>query len=228
MISRQKKPAGVSGQRRRKQLIKQILAERNFEQLQTMTAEDSNVLRALTGMLFDPDRLSCWQAIEGLGYATPVQARLDMEKLRRLIRSQFWHMNDESGNIGWFAAEAIGETIHGVPELADEFAGMLPAFFDEEPFEQGAHWAVARVAAVRPDIYKPLMPLITKSLAADDPQIRLYTVWALRELGIKFIKGTIRELEPDNAPVSFYSFETGQMVDSTVGTEVTKVLEQAG
>ncbi|HOP07614.1 MAG TPA: HEAT repeat domain-containing protein [candidate division Zixibacteria bacterium] len=224
MISRQKKTTGVSGQRRRKQIIKQILTERDFSKIETITAEDPNVLRALAGLLFDNDRLACWQAIEALGFAASVQAKTDLEKVRRLIRSQFWHMNDESGNIGWFAAEAIGETIHAVPELADEFGGMLPAFFIEEPFEQGAHWAVARIAAVRPDIYKPMMPLITKSLAADDPHIRLYTLWVLRELGIKFIKGTIRELEPDDAPVSFYSFETGQMVDSTVGAEATKIL----
>jgi len=224
VINRKRKLIAATGQQKRKARLRELLEARDFETLQKWTAEDHYVLRGLTGLLFDRNNYRCWQAVEGLGYATEVQATKDLEKIRRLLRSQFWNMNDESGNVGWFSAEAIGEMLHGAPVLIDEFAGMIPHFFKEEPFERGAHWAVARVAQLRPDFYKSSMPTISQSLNEEDPYIRMYTIWALAAIGPMFVKGTIRELIDDSTECEYYDFETGQMVATTVGAEARKAL----
>jgi hypothetical protein len=214
----------VSGQRRRKAQLRELLTQRDFDQLRTWAAEDPNILRGLTGLLFDRDSLACWQAVEGLGHAASVQAGVDLERVRRLISSQFWHMNDESGNVGWFAAEAVGETLHAVPALIPEFGAILPSFFQEEPFERGSHWAVARIASAARDFYKPHLPLITKSLGDTDPNIRLYSLWALNEIGIGLIKGCVREMSADKTPVTYYSFITGSFETTTVGQAAESIL----
>lgn len=224
MTIQRRKSASASGQRQRKAQLAKLLSARDFDKLRTWAGEDSRVLRGLSSMLFSKEPLACWQAIEGIGYAATAQIKNDPDIIRRHIRNQFWLMNDESGGVGWYAAEAIGEMLHGAPGLIEEFGEMLPSFFKEEPFERGAHWAVARIAEIQPEFYKTSIPVISKSLGFDDPQIRLYAMWAMSRTSKIIAKGSIRTLEDDPAEVSYYDFNAGRMVTSTLAAEAKILL----
>lgn len=206
--------------RQRRERVREMLLERDLEGIAEWAREDLKVLRMISGLLFDKDEVTCWRAIEALGRGAAVLAETNENKVRTLIRRQLWQMNDESGNVGWRAPEAVGEILYNVPSLVDKFAHILPSYFKEEPFERGAHWAVARVASVRPDVYQELVALIAGSLDDADPHIRVYTVWALRAIGDRDTVSRIEGLAEDPGEVRFYDFETGQFRTTTVGEVV--------
>ena len=49
----------------------------------------------------------------------------------------------------------ISPDMTAVPELAEEYARLLPHFLHEEPFEEGTRRALERLRAVRPDLVDP-------------------------------------------------------------------------
>ncbi len=185
-----------------------------------MAREDPHVVRALPAMLFDREPLVCWRAIEALGKVAAVIAEADLERVRVMIRAQLWQMNDESGNVGWYAAEAIGEILYNVPVLIDEFGQLLLSYLDEEPFERGAHWAVARVASIRPDIYRERLDELLPSLESDDAYIRAFALQALMRIDAEGSKKHTARLDRDKAIISYYDYEDGELREATVDTMV--------
>ena len=214
----------IKGRRKRKARLRELLNNGELDSVADWCRRDRNLVRALQSLLFDPDPLTCWRAIEGLGRASAVLAEDDPEKVREIIRRQFWQMNDESGNVGWYAAEAVGDILYNVPDLIGEFAEILPAFFVEEPFERGAHWSVARVASLKPDTYRLLADKIAMSLNSEDPAIRLFTLWILKHLKADSTAGPVRRLAGDSAEVSYYHMEKREFVKTTVGRAAAETL----
>jgi hypothetical protein len=99
----------------------------------------------LAGFLQSPEELLRWRAAEALGQAA--SRCEDPETVREVVRSLLWGMNDESGNLFRMAPEALGSILLARGDLRDEFAALLPQFLDEEPFEEGALWALCQLAA---------------------------------------------------------------------------------
>lgn len=197
-----------------------MLHERNMDAVEAMAREDPHVVRVLPTMLFDREPLICWRAIEALGKVAAVIAEADLERVRVMIRAQLWQMNDESGNVGWYAAEAIGEILYNVPILIDEFGQLLLSYLDEEPFEHGAHWAVARVASLRPDIYRERLDELLPSLECDDAYIRAFALQALMRIDAEESKKYTARLDRDKAIISYYDYEDGELREATVDTMV--------
>ena len=195
--------------RQRKAAALALLAERDQQGLRQWVRENRNPLWTLMALLYDDDRLICLHAVEALGIAAGLEAGRNLENARRLVRRLLWTMNDESGSICWYAPDAIGEVLVNVPLLIDEYGPLLPAFLQEEPFERGAHWAVARVASLRPDIYKDNVDRLVRSLDNPDPDIRGYTLIALKLIHAQSVAGKAEHLKADTAAVSIYDYDTG-------------------
>lgn len=174
--------------------------------------------------MYDDDRLICRRAVEALGIAAGLEAKRSLENVRRLIRRLLWTMNDESGSICWYAPEAIGEVLINVPSLIDEYGPLLPAFLQEEPFERGTHWAVARVASLRPDIYEDDVNRLVRSLDNPDPDIRGYTLMALKQIDAKSVAQKAELLKADTAKVSIYDFDTGTIKKVSVASLAEELL----
>jgi len=215
----------IKSQRRRKAKVRELLAAGNLETVIEWCREDRGLVRSLSALLFDREPLMCWKAIEALGRASAIVFTDDPERVREVIRRQLWQMNDESGNVGWYAAEAVGEILYNVPDLIGAFAEILPAFFVEEPFERGAHWSVARVASLKPETYRLLADKIAMSLGSPDATIRLYTLWILKHLKASSTAGPVRRLLEDDARVSYYDMEKGEFVETTVGRAAEETLD---
>ncbi len=207
---------------REKMIVRELLEKRDREGLvQWADGRKKGINALLSLLLYETDELMRWRCIEGLGLLARDLAPRGVEQLRDIIRRLLWTMNDESGNVGWFAPEAIGEILANVPRLAREFARLLPSFLVEEPFERGTHWAMVRVAGAigdSPSGQKMLeegATVLVQSLSDKNAFTRAHAALALKRLG-RLTGAPAVAIHSDQAPLTIYDFDTGQMSDTTV------------
>ena len=103
-----------------------------------------------------------FRAAQGLGVTVAALAEKEMEPARNIIRRLMWHMNEESGNIGWGIPEAFAEILARSPKLNKEFAHVLLSyivdtgkddnFCDHGVLRRSCFWAAGRLAQVYPAI----------------------------------------------------------------------------
>lgn len=213
---------GGSRHVRQKRILRDLLEKHDREGLVSWADGRKKGITALLALLlYETDELIRWRCIEGLGLLAKDLATRGIEPLRDIIRRLLWTMNDESGNVGWFAPEAIGEILANVPRLAREFAGLLPNFLEEEPFEQGTHWAMVRVAEANSagpageKFLEASADVLLQSLKDKDAYIRAYAALALKRLG-RLTGAPAAAIESDQTPLSVYDYDTGQMSNTTV------------
>lgn len=196
----------LSRRQRRRQALEERLRSRDLEGLRQLATSDPNLLSGLVGLLNERDDLLRWRAIEALGLLCAERAVQDEEEgmaaVRDLVRRQLWSMNDESGNVAWHAAEAVGEILYRVPPLADEFAHILLQHLEMPIFRAGVLWAVGRLASARPELLKERAAELPPFLEDPDPLVRAHAAWALANLGV--------EATPPAGAV-FYDFESGEL-----------------
>jgi len=112
----------------------------------------------LLSLLLHPDERIRWHAVSAFGVVTAALADSDMESARIVMRRLMWHLNDESGGIGWGVPEAMGESLARHPGLADEFSKILLSyilpggnFLEHEALQCGVLWGLRRLAGSRPN-----------------------------------------------------------------------------
>lgn len=208
--------SGGSKRAQRKASVRAILAKRDWPALLEWARNERDPPGTLTSLMFDLDEQVRWRAVEATGRVAALMAESDLDSVRELIRRLLWSMNDESGNLVWNAPEAIGEVLVNVPVLIDEYAGLLPSFLREEPFERGTHWAIARVGRLRPDLFADAVGELVASLESADAYQRAFAVLALDAIGAQKELDQAGHLLRDEAPVSVYDYDTGRMVPTTV------------
>ncbi len=94
------------------------------------------------------------------------------ESAKNIVRRFMWHMNEESGNIGWGIPEAFGQTLAQCPELAKTYRQMLfyyiydapeeksTVFCDHAPLRLSCYKAIGILLDARPDLANEAMPLL--------------------------------------------------------------------
>lgn len=141
---------------------------------------EPNAWAVLQSLLFDPDPVVQWRAVEAVGRVSAVRAREDLERVREMVRRTLWLMNDESGGVLWLGPPVLGAVMANVPELCDELLPVLASFLEEEPFRVGARWALWRVALARPAaVAGAAAASLAASLADPDPAVRGHAALAL-------------------------------------------------
>ena len=165
-----------------KRKIADLLLKNNIDDVLRWASSARNGLRVLLSLAYDTDENIRNCSIEAIGKFSEILAKDNIEKVRDLIRRQFWLMNDESGGVGWHSPDIIGEILVNVPSLIDEFGDLLLAYLKEEPFERGIHRAILKVASINPEPFRNYTSLITKSLDSDDPEIRTCTINILEKI----------------------------------------------
>jgi len=171
----------------------------------------------LVGLLSHREDLVRWRAVEALGIAAAVRAGDDAEHVRERLRRLVWSMNHESGNLVWLAPDAAGEILVGVPALASEYSRLITSFINLEPFVDGVHRAVARIARVDPDCVAFLAPYLEHALSRPEPMIRAHAALALGHVD-PARRGVIEErLSRDEARLEVYDRSSGSIVETTVG-----------
>jgi hypothetical protein len=195
----------------------QLLQTRDLAGIRGWAKRESGAFRSLQALLFEPDELLRWRAIEALGLAAAAFAESDLEPVRNLVRRLLFSLNEDSGMAGWHSPEAIGEILAQAPALIDEYGSILASYLHRPPFERGAHWAVARMAAVGPEGLKKCSGELAASLSSDDPYLRGLAVRALAALDLAQVRDSLAQLRDDPALLTLYDFESGELKETTVG-----------
>lgn len=216
------------GMRTRKAAVRELLLQRDRNSVLKWADSVRNPIKTLISLTYDEDELVRWRAIEAVGWTVALYAESDLERVRDTIRSLLWLMNDESGGVGWHAPELIGEILVNVPVLISEYAGFLPSFFREEPFERGTHFAVYRVASVDPRPFADSVPDLVDSLNDPDPAIRAYAALALKAIGGSSMGDDTNKLQADKAEFLLYDFDTGQLNEVTRDRMLEEASRESG
>ncbi|MFZ5981681.1 MAG: DVU0298 family protein [Candidatus Zixiibacteriota bacterium] len=217
-------PAGSRG-RQRKAIVKDILMKRDFRALVDWYVTERMAVRTLSSLLFETDPLVCMRAAEALGRVTPQEYKQNPERVTQLLRRLFWQLNDESGNLGWFAPQAIAEILANIPALIEEHGRVLVSFLPEEPFETGVRWGLARIAAVKPGAFEgtAAAPLLIRSLDDSDKDIMTFSLFALGHLGVPVEKEKLVPFLDDPHEIDIYDWTTGDFY-RTSASELSEVL----
>jgi hypothetical protein len=210
--------SGGSRGRQRKDEAREILLARDFDRLDKWALGERTALRTLSSLLFDHDRLVCWRATGALGRIAAKENDRNPEKVRELLRRLFWQLNDESGNLGWYAPQAIAQILAHTPSYLGEYARVLVSFLPEEPFEVGVRWGLARIAAVNKKVFEDTVAgeLLLRSLVEPDKDRLGFTLYALAALGIKVDPADIEPFKSDPHDLEIYNWETGEFESFTI------------
>ena len=117
------------------------------------------------------------------------------EDMHNIMRRLMWHMNEESGNIGWGIPEAFGEVLAACPRAAKEF-----------------HRAQARR-----DLAVIARPWLLKGLEDEDIPCRGMAAWALAQLPRDFMDApALRRLAEAGHEEICEVFDGEKVVEKTV------------
>lgn len=136
-----------------------------------------------------------WRAVILLGRVVADIADADMDQARTIMRRCMWHMNEDSGNLGWGIAEAMGEIAAKSPALAKEYGrvilsyirdtGFADNYIEHAPMRRGAYWAVGRLAPEFREYRKDGLELLLHGLDDEDAACRGVAAWGIRRLAEK-------------------------------------------
>lgn len=134
------------------------------------------------------------RAASALGRAVSRMADEQPDEARNVIRRLMWHMNEESGNIGWGIPEAFGEVLAQSRKLADEFhpilfsyitnTGKEDNFCDNDQLRRSCFRAAERLALARPDLAGKVRGPLQAGLRDEDPVCRDIAREALKRVGL--------------------------------------------
>jgi hypothetical protein len=194
--------------------IEAALEKYDFDELFALAETEHGIFRILISLAYDKEVLLSWRAIEAVGKISGEIARTDPEPVRNLIGRLLWTIREESGGIGWSAPEMLGEIVRNSPDRFPDIAPIITSFHDEEMLRKGVLRAVARVAEVRPDLFKLNMDFIGDFLNDEDALVRAYALQVAGLLQLKEHVSRAEELTKDNADVLIY--EEGDFREDTV------------
>lgn len=131
------------------------------------------------------------RAAVGMGIVVAGMAERSPESARNIVRRCMWHMNEDSGNIGWGIPEAFAEILVRSPLLFREFhrvllsyiisTGKSDNFCDYDPLRRSCYWAVGRMLQVESQLSPHARPYLEKGLQDTDEQCRVQAAWALEQ-----------------------------------------------
>jgi hypothetical protein len=205
-----------------RQQIIELLLKPDFPGLVDLSGRVPATAQILAQLLYSPEDLLHWRALEGLGYVAGVHPG----QVQKIINRLLWLLNEDSGSFGWGAPAALGEIgRHQLPlvkEIIPMFIGLL-----EEPFSQGPMlWGLGRMGEVYPENLDQITPAIVIFLTNPEPQLRAYATWSLGKLRYRQAAPEIGKLLGDTEPVEIYDAE--QLHQTSVGRVAQEALERLG
>lgn len=133
-----------------------------------------------------------WRAVLALGLVVGRLAEENMETARTVMRRLLWHLNEDSGNIGWGIAESMGEILAQSPRLAAEYGRILLSYarqtgkadnyIEHGPLRRGVYWGIGRFALVSPPARPLAVALLAEGLHDEDRPAGGVAAWALGQV----------------------------------------------
>lgn len=112
-----------------------LVEEKNFEQIEKVSLNNPIVFGWLISLSYDKENSISWKAIQAMGHVAKAYVEAgEFESLRNTIRKLLWSMTEESGGVGWRAAELIGEIIYASPAKFKDIIPILWSKREEDSF----------------------------------------------------------------------------------------------
>jgi hypothetical protein len=169
------------------------------------------VVNPLLSFLYSPDETIKHRAVTAVGIVVAEMAAQEMEGARTIMRRLMWSLNDESGAIGWGAAEAMGEIMARHEQLAGEYFRILVSYIREDGYrlehdllECGVLWGLGRLAQARPHLLRDSFSHIVPYLQSKNPTHRGLAVWILGFLGVDLPLDALGRLLDDRTEITIY------------------------
>ncbi len=224
--------------RMRKAHLKNILEEDSWqEHLPEIAALNGKeaVAPLMSFLLYGGDMTA--RAAVALGLVVSGIAQQQMEAGRVLIRRFMWHMNEESGNIGWGIPEAFAEALASSRPLAQEFHKVLISyivdtgrddnFCDHAVLRRSCYWAVGRLGQAWPDLGVAARGWLVRGLDDEDIACRGMAAWALSQLPPDFtVIPPLRRLESAGYEERCFIFDGERVREYTVTQLAAQALQQ--
>lgn len=170
------------------------------------------VINPLLSFLYSVDKEIKWRAVTAVGIVVARIAEQDLEAARTIMRRLIWSLNDESGGIGWGAAEAMGEIMARQKRLAEEYYRILVSYIREdgnrlenESLETGVLWGIGRLAETRPELLRPFARCLLSYLQSTIPDQRGLAAWAFGALGEILPAEILESLLEDPFEITIYA-----------------------
>ena len=180
------------------------------------------VISPLISLLCATDERVKWRSVLAIGAVVSGLAETDMESAREIMRRLMWHLNDESGGIGWGVPEAMGEIMACSPELAHEYSFIIVSYlrpdgnYIEHPMlQRGVLWGFGRLAHARPGLVADAPGLLPPYLTSEDALIRGLAAYAAGALPLAATESFLRRLTADNTKITVFLRDS--LTESTVG-----------
>ncbi|WP_147820976.1 DVU0298 family protein [Salidesulfovibrio onnuriiensis] len=225
--------------RRVKQEVREILADPDWKaRLPELEQWDPGKLVApLFSLRLDRDENVRWRTVVAFGLTGRRLADAGMEKARVLMRTFMWHMNEESGNLGWGIPEAMAEVMVHQETLAREFSSILASYIycdeacdgnylDHPDLRRGVFWGLGRLAQVRPELVSHAERFLVAALDDGDACNRGLSAWVLGILGAGTAVSRLKRMVDDTAV--FTVFRNDRLEESTVGDMAREALQAMG
>ncbi|MGD0282426.1 MAG: DVU0298 family protein [Dissulfurispiraceae bacterium] len=212
-----------------KERVRDLLELRACDEVAAMARQNKGVIRWLISFTYDKQDVISWRAIEAIGVISRTFSKEMMEALRDTIRRLLWSMGEESGGIGWSAAEMLGEIVSGDPDAFNDIIPIIWSFKEEEMFRAGIVWAMGRIAMLRPELVSFVLEDLPEMMEDRNPVVRGYTVRLMGLLPEALSTGSgrqqISKLLDDTSPVPVYN--EGELLTRTVAEIAREVLHKA-
>ena len=131
--------ARLSKRRLRESIDRRLRDDRPLDDLLAQV-EPQRLLTALLGFTCRPDDQIKMNALAALGgvalrLAEPdgeLRPDSDLEPIREFCRRLLWHINEESGGVGWGAPQALAEVLIAAPDLVPDYLPLVWSFLDPD------------------------------------------------------------------------------------------------
>jgi HEAT repeat protein len=169
------------------------------------------VVNPLLSFLYSGDPIVKWNSVISMGVVVSRLADEEIESARIIMRRLMWNLNDESGGIGWGAAEAMGEILASSDVLSDEYASILLSYarkdgnFQEyEYMQRGVLWGIGRFAEIKPGLVRDTISEIINYLKSSDAAVRGYAARIIGLAGSHSNQADLKHLLDDDAEIQTY------------------------
>ena len=217
------KKVKISG-RQLKQKIRRILEDEDFERRldEIRQLPPRQAVNPLFSFLCSLEETVKWRAITAFGKVISDLAACDLESARVVMRRFIWHLNDESGGIGWGCPESMAEVMAQNEKLAREYGDILISYIqpggnymEHEVLQRGVLWGVGRLAHTRPRYTQNAAAFLLPYMESEDPNLRGLAVWAVSPQVPVEIIPRLKQLTKD--PSELVLYQNGRLDQVSVG-----------
>jgi len=193
--------------------IKKLLLQEDFEGglADVAVIPARQAVNPLFSFLCSGNEILKWRSVTAMGEVADRLAATEIESARVIMRRLMWHLNDESGGIGWGCPEAMGEIMALNEKLAEEFWCILISyaqpegnFLEHQILQRGLLWGIGRLAHARPQLLKGTLACLHPFLQERDPYLRGLAAWASGALRNQYTKTLLKKMTDDTANVNIY------------------------